>query len=84
MNEFAPNKKPQRDTCECAEQATFPFTMNQRRDRQSKERVPLLAHQAVACHYWHIKQFSMARRSYKFYISLLFWFVQKMYWPWLV
>jgi len=37
-----------------------------------------------ACHTWHAKQFLMARRSSMFYISILLWFTQKVYWPWLV
>jgi len=37
-----------------------------------------------ACHTWHAKQFPMARRSSNCSVSILLWFTQKHYWPWLV
>jgi len=37
-----------------------------------------------ACHTWHAKQFPMVCRSSMFHISILLWFTQKVYSPWLV
>jgi len=40
--------------------------------------------QGPATYGTHAKQFLMARKNSKFYISVLLWFTQKVYWPRLV
>jgi len=32
--------------------------------------------------HWNAKQFQMSSRSSRFYMSILLWFTQKVYWAW--